>query len=386
MIPYGKQDISKSDIKAVIDVLKSPMLTQGPLVPQFETRVASYCGSKYATAVNSATSGLHLACLALGLSKGDILWTSPITFVASANCGIYCGADVDFVDIDPTTFNISYKSLLAKINEAKLRNKLPKILVLVHMCGLAVELKKIRNLCNKYKIKIVEDASHALGSSYQEHTTGGCYYSDITVFSFHPVKMITTAEGGMIMTNILALDKKLKALRTHGIYRPEKMISKQPWYYEQQDLGFNYRMTDVAAALGLSQMKRIDKFVKTRNRIAKRYIQKLKGLPVKFQSQNIGSLNSYHLFVMQLDLSKLKKQKYHLDLFNHLRGNGINVNLHYMPVYKHPFYDKMNKFLPMKNAESYYSQSISLPIFTTLTIKEQDKVISIISNYFKNIR
>ena len=243
------------------------------------------------------------------------------------------------------------------------------------MCGLAVELKKIRKLCNKYKIKIVEDASHALGSSYQGNRTGGCYYSDITVFSFHPVKMITTAEGGMIMTNILAIDKKLKALRTHGIYRPEKMISKQPWYYEQQDLGFNYRMTDVAAALGISQMKRIDKFVQTRNRIAKRYIQKLKDLPVKFQSQNVGSLNSYHLFVMQLDLSKLKKQKYHLELFDHLRGNDVNVNLHYIPVYKHPYYVRMNKFLPMKNAESYYSQSISLPIFTTLTLKEQDNLI-----------
>ena len=386
MIPYGKQDISNSDIKAVTDVLKSPMLTQGPLVPKFEERLASYCGVKYATAVNSATSGLHLACLALGLSKGDILWTSPITFVASANCGIYCGAKVDFVDIDPTTFNISHQSLLEKINHAKSKNQLPKILVLVHMCGLAVELRKIRTLCNKYKIKIVEDASHALGSNYEGGMTGGCHYSDITVFSFHPVKMITTAEGGMVTTNSKTLDRKLKALRTHGIYRPAKMIAKQPWYYEQQDLGFNFRMTDIAAALGLNQMKRIDKFVNIRNRIAERYIKKLKDLPLKFQSQEVASKNSYHLFVIQLDLSKLKKTKYHLDLFKHLRSNGINVNLHYMPVYKHPFYAKMKKFMPMKNAEAYYATSISLPIFTTLTVKEQDKVVSIISNYFSKIK
>jgi UDP-4-amino-4,6-dideoxy-N-acetyl-beta-L-altrosamine transaminase len=382
MIPYGKQDITISDIKAVEKVLKSPMLTQGPLVPIFEDNLAQFCKSKYATAVNSATSGLHLACLALGIKKGDIVWTSPITFVASANCALYCGADIDFIDIDPHTYNISYEALLKRLQGIKNKKEIPKLLILVHLCGLPTQLKEINKLCKKYGIKIIEDASHALGSKYENYVTGSCSFSDLTVFSFHPVKMITTAEGGMITTNSKALDRKLKALRTHGIYRPTSEKNSMPWFYDQKDLGFNYRMTDISAALGISQLSRLSRFVKKRNKIAQIYKKELSNLPLKFQHIPQNTLSSYHLFVIQLDGKLEENKKKRLSLYKHLRKNGIFVNLHYMPVYKHTYYKNLKEFKFLKYAEDYYVRSISIPIFISLKKSEQEFVIHTIRNFF----
>ena len=339
MIPYGRQDISEADIQAVVDVLRSDYLTQGPAVPAFENAVANYCKVKHAVAVNSATSALHIACLALGVGKGDIVWTSPITFVASANCALYCGAAVDFVDIDPRTYNMSMERLAEKLAQAEKSGSLPKVVIPVHLCGQPCDMAAIRLLGQQYGFKIIEDASHAIGGKYRGEPIGNCRYSDITVFSFHPVKIITTGEGGMAVTNDSSLAKSMQLLRSHGITRDVGEMTHAPdgpWYYQQIDLGYNYRMTDIQAALGLSQMQRLDEFVTKRHTIAKRYDQLLADLPVVTPWQHADSYSGLHLYVIRLKLKNI--QKTHREVFEVLRAAGIGVNLHYIPIYHQPYY------------------------------------------------
>jgi UDP-4-amino-4,6-dideoxy-N-acetyl-beta-L-altrosamine transaminase len=376
MIPYGRQDVTQADIDAVVKVLCSDFLTQGPVVLNFERLVASHVGAKHALAVNSATSALHIACLALGLGPGDYLWTSPITFVASANCGLYCGAQVDFVDIDPQTYNLCPQALEAKLIEAKILGRLPKVLVAVHLCGQPCDMAAIFALGQKYGFKIIEDGSHAIGGKYKEQFIGACIYSDITVFSFHPVKIITTAEGGMALTNSDALAEKMSLLRSHGITRDEAQMTHQsdgPWYYQQIELGFNYRMTELQAALGVSQMERLDAYVARRHELASRYDQLLKDLPVTAPWQHSDGYSGLHLYVIRLQLERINKN--HRLVFEDLRDKGIGVNLHYIPVHIQPYYQKMGfKFGDFPEAEKYYSEAISLPMFQGLTNSQQDQV------------
>jgi UDP-4-amino-4,6-dideoxy-N-acetyl-beta-L-altrosamine transaminase len=380
-IPYGRQDICQADIEAVIAVLQSDFLTQGPAVPAFEKAVTGYCGVQYAVAVNSATSALHIACLALGVGKGDIVWTTPITFVASANCALYCGATVDFVDIDPRTYNISLETLAEKLADAKRADKLPKVIIPVHLCGQPCEMESIYALSQKYGFKIIEDASHAIGGKYKGEPIGNCRYSDITIFSFHPVKIITTAEGGIALTNDLKLAKRMQLLRSHGITRDmDEMThaSDGPWYYQQIDLGYNYRMTDLQAALGLSQMQRLDEFVTKRHAIAKRYDQLLADLPVKTPWQHEDSYSGLHLYVIRLKLAEIDKS--HRQVFQALRALGIGVNLHYIPVYHQPYYENLGfKAGYCLEAESYYAEAISLPMYPGLTHEQLDCVITAIT-------
>lgn len=381
MIPYGKQDINSEDIEAVINVLKSDFLTQGPKVPAFERSVADYTGARYGCAVNSATSALHIACLALGLGKNDELWTSPNTFVASANCALYCGAQVDFVDIDPKTYNICPYKLEYRLAEAKKLGKLPKVLVAVHLCGQSSDMKSIHKLSKIYGFKIIEDASHAIGGSYLDSKIGCCRYSDITIFSFHPVKIVTTAEGGIALTNDKNLQERMLLFRTHGITRDESLMQNVPeggWYYEQIELGYNYRMTELQAALGLSQMRRVDEFVEARHKIARVYYDKLKELPITLPFQAKNSYSSFHLFVIRLNLDIIKKS--HKHVFEELRSKDIGVNLHYIPVHIHPYYQAMGfKFGDFPEAEKYYKEAISIPIFHGLKNDQQDKVIKAIA-------
>ncbi len=378
MIPYGRQDINEDDIQAVVDVLRSDFLTQGPAVPAFEKSITDYCGVNYAVAVNSATSALHIACLALGVGKGDIVWTSPITFVASANCALYCGADVDFVDIDPHTYNMSVERLSEKLQQAEMLGNLPKVVIPVHLCGQPCEMEKIHALSLKYGFKIIEDASHAIGAKYKNSTVGNCEFSDITVFSFHPVKIITTAEGGMAMTNDTQLAKRMQLLRSHGITRDESDMthaSEGAWYYQQIDLGYNYRMTDLQAALGLSQMKRLEEFVSQRHCIAERYNQLLEGLPVAKPSQDEENYSAFHLYVIRLKLTEIGKT--HRQVFENLRDLRVGVNLHYIPVYQHPYYKKFGfESEYCLEAEKYYTEAISLPMYPNLTEIQQDIVIA----------
>jgi UDP-4-amino-4,6-dideoxy-N-acetyl-beta-L-altrosamine transaminase len=377
MIPYGRQDISEEDIQAVIEVLQSEYLTQGPAVPAFEKAVASYCGVQYGVAVNSATSALHIACLALGVAEGDYVWTSPISFVASSNCALYCGATVDFVDIDPLTYNMSVDNLTSKLEAAKKEGKLPKVVIPVHLSGQSCDMKSIHALSKKYGFKVIEDASHAIGGKYLGEPVGNCRYSDITVFSFHPVKIITTGEGGMALTNDLVLANKMTKFRSHGITRvPEEMTCPPhgPWYYQQLDLGFNYRMTDMQAALGLSQMKRIDEFVSKRHEIAKKYDELLADCWLTLPFQHSDSYSAFHLYIIRLKTNETKFS--HREIFDRLRNNGILVNLHYIPIYTHPYYEAIgynrNDF---PEAESYYSEAISIPMYATLTESEQQFVV-----------
>ncbi len=378
MIPYGKQDISSEDIKKVIEVLKSDYLTQGPVVPEFEKIVANYCGSKYSIAVNSATSALHIACKALGVGKGDIVWTSANTFVASANCALYCGAEVDFVDINTDTFNISISKLSSKLEMAKKLNKLPKVLIPVHLGGHSCDMASISKLGKEYGFKIIEDASHAIGGAYKEKKVGACLYSDITIFSFHPVKIITTGEGGMALTNKAELAKKMKLFSSHGVTRDlENMeIEKLPgyWYYEQIELGFNYRMTDIQAALGISQMENIDNFIIQRNKIASYYETHINDLPLESQTLDKNIYSSFHLYIVRLDLKNIDRD--YNQVFNDLREKGIGVNLHYLPVYLHPFYQKLGfsrGYCP--EAERYSEECLSLPMYPSLKRTEQNKVL-----------
>ncbi len=382
MIPYGRQEISQADIDAVVDVLKSDFLTQGPMAPKFEQTVASHVGAKHALAVNSATSALHIACLALGLRKGDWLWTTPVTFVASANCGLYCGAQVDFVDIDPQTYNLCPNVLKAKLEQAKKDDRLPKVVVAVHLCGQPCNMEAIAALAQEYEFKVIEDASHAIGGKYQDEFIGSGRYSDITVFSFHPVKIITTAEGGMALTNNDWLAEKMNLLRSHGITRDPDLLTHEPdgpWYYQQVDLGFNYRMTELQAALGVSQMQRLDDFVSRRHELAKRYDQLLAGLPLTLPWQPSASYSGLHLYVIRLQLDNINRS--HLEVFEALRDQGIGVNLHYIPIHTHPYYAKMGfKGEDFPQSMAYYREAISLPMFQGLTEQQQDRVVKVLTD------
>ncbi len=380
-IPYGCQDINQADIDAVIDVLRSDFLTQGPVLPAFEKIVADYCGAQHAVAVNSATSALHIACLALGVGKGDSVWTTPITFVASANCALYCGATVDFVDIDPLTYNLSVDRLQEKLAQAKQSGSLPKVVIPVHFCGQPCDMAGIHALSQQYGFRIIEDASHAIGGRYQGEPIGNNRFSDITVFSFHPVKIITTGEGGMALTNDEQLAKRMRLLRSHGITSTAEDMHPRPpeelWNYQQIELGFNYRMTDIHAALGLSQMQRLDEFVAKRYELAMRYDQMLSGLPLVLPLQHGDSFSSYHLYVIRMKLWKIKKT--HRQVYDAMREAGVLVNLHYIPVYRQPYYEKMGfnvGYCPQ--AEQYYLEAISIPIYFGLTEAQQGVVVDVL--------
>jgi len=386
VIPYGKQDINQSDIDSVVDVLQSDFLTQGPQVPLFEKSVSVYCGSKFGVAVNSATSALHIACLALGLGKNDWLWTSPNTFVASANCGLYCGAKVDFVDINSKTYNMSVDALTEKLIKAEKLKKLPKIVVPVHFAGQPCDMPAIHDLSKRYGFKIIEDASHAIGASYNRIKVGSCTHSDITVFSFHPVKIITTAEGGMTLTNNKDIAEKIFRLRTHGITNDKKKMEKRPkneiWNYQQIDLGFNYRMNDMQAALGLSQIKRLDKCVTRRHEIAKYYDNELKSLPFITPRQASNVYSSYHLYpILIKNNSDSKTQRY---IYDELRKNNIAANLHYIPVHRQPYYENLGfKKNDFPEAEKFHREVISIPMYPSLEDKHKEHVIEILRKLTK---
>ena len=381
-IPYGRQSIAEDDIQAVVDVLRSDFLTQGPVVPAFEQAVASYCHARHGVAASNATAALHIACLALGLGPGDYLWTSPITFVASANCGLYCGAQVDFVDIDPHTFNMSPVALEKKLIAAKLQGKLPKVVVPVHMCGQPCDMVSIYALSVKYGFKIIEDASHAIGAKYQGDPVGNCRYSDITVFSFHPVKIITTAEGGMAVTNQDALASKMRLLRSHGISSTPSDMAPRPadeiWNYQQIDLGFNYRMTEMQAALGLSQLQKLDEFVAIRQEIASYYDRALSIVDIHTPWQHPDTDSSFHLYPIQVTATSGISQQ---SLYKSLSEAGVKVNLHYIPVYLQPYYARLG-FYPgyCPHAEDYFKSSISIPVYASMTQSQQHRVVDLIQS------
>ena len=364
-IPYGRQDISEDDISSVIAVLKSDHLTQGPQVPQFEKRVQDYSGAEFGIAVNSATSALHIACLALGVAKGDLVWTSPITFVASANAALYCGAEVDFVDIDPRTYNMSVKAFRIKLESAKKNGRLPKVLIPVHLAWQSCDMQAIHNLGKEYKFQIIEDASHAIGAEYLGKKIGSCIYSDICVFSFHPVKIITTAEGGMALTNNPVLAERMNLFRSHGITRDNNLMkggSEGLWYYQQIELGFNYRMTELQAALGSNQMNRLDQFVRERRRLAREYDAFLADLPIQLPYQNPDSVSSYHLYPIWVNQGELGISR--KIIFERLRAQNVGVNVHYIPVHLQPYYQKIGfKAGQFPEAEKYYSGAISIPLY-----------------------
>lgn len=378
MIPYGRQEITQADVDAVVEVLRSDFLTQGPVVPRFEQAVADYCGADHGVAVNSATSALHLACRALGLGQDDWLWTSPITFVASANCGLYCGAQVDFVDIDPDTYNLCPKALDAKLEQAEREGRLPKVVVPVHLCGQPCDMQAIHDLSRRYGFYVIEDASHAIGGSYRGEHVGNGRFSDITVFSFHPVKIVTTGEGGMAVTNDAGLAERMALLRSHGITRDPTQMTHAPdgpWYYQQIELGYNYRMTEMQAALGLSQLQRLDDYVTRRNQLADRYDRELADLPVTTPWQHPDGGSARHLYVIRLKLDEIRTS--HHAVFESLREQAIGVNIHYIPVHTQPWYRAMG-FEPgdYREAERYYAEAISLPMFPTMTEAQQDQVIA----------
>lgn len=381
MIPYGRQDISQADVDAVVEVLRSDWLTQGPVVPRFEQTVAEYVGSKYGIAVNSATSALHVACLALGVGPGDTVWTSPNTFVASANAALYCGAKVDFVDIDPRTYNMSIERLTEKLEQAKETGALPKVVIPVHFAGQSCDMAAIHALSKAYGFSIIEDASHAIGGAYRESKIGSCDFSDIVVFSFHPVKIVTTGEGGMALTNDPLLADKMKLFRSHGITRDAANMTQVPdgqWYYQQIELGFNYRMTEFQAALGISQMSRLNDFVDRRRQLARRYDDLLGNLPIIRPWQHADCCSCFHLYVIRLQLAGIRKSQG--QVFDELRSQDIGVNLHYIPVHTQPYYRAMGfKFGDFSEAELYYTEAISLPIFPTLSDSCQDHVVETLS-------
>lgn len=388
MIPYGRQSISEEDIQEVVNTLRSDFLTQGPKVPAFEQAVAEYCGAEHAVAVNSATSALHIACLALGLGDGDILWTSPISFVASANCGIYCGASVDFVDIDPNTANMCPEALEAKLIEAQKLSKLPSVVVAVHLAGQPCQMRQMKRLSKEYGFSLIEDASHAIGGKYDSSPIGSCSYSDVTIFSFHPVKVLTSAEGGMAVTNSEELSSRMHLLRSHGITRDKNLMTKSAegsWYYQQVDLGFNYRMSDLHAALGLSQLGKLDQFVEKRHALAKRYDELLKSLPIE-PLEDIGeSYSGRHLYIIKLKLEEITATRQ--EIFDAMREKGVGVNVHYIPIHTQPFYEKLGfsgKDFPQ--SEAYYQCALSLPLYPDLAEKDQDKVVQALTECLNEVR
>jgi UDP-4-amino-4,6-dideoxy-N-acetyl-beta-L-altrosamine transaminase len=385
MIPYGRQDINQDDVEAVIEVLRSDFLTQGMNVPKFEKILADYCGVEHSVAVNSATSALHIACLALGVGKGDAVWTSPITFVASANCALYCGAEVDFIDIDPLTYNLSVERLAEKLHQAKVNGKLPKVVIPVHLCGQSCDMAGIYALSLKYGFRIIEDASHAIAGRYKGEPIGNCRFSDITVFSFHPVKIITTGEGGMALTNDKTLAKNLRLLRSHGITSNLADMQLQPaeeiWNYQQINLGFNYRMTDIQAALGISQMRRLETFVKRRHDIAHLYDRELAGLPLQTPWQHPDTYSAYHLYPIRI--KRAESGVTQRQVYDAMQSANINVNLHYIPVYRQPYYEAMGFEVGYcLEAEKYYQEVLSIPMYPMLSDSEQETVIRVLQRVF----
>jgi UDP-4-amino-4,6-dideoxy-N-acetyl-beta-L-altrosamine transaminase len=377
MIPYGRQDITQEDIDSVVEVLNSDFLTQGPQVPAFEASIQDYCGAAHALAVNSGTSALHIACLALGVGPGDEVWTTPITFVASANCALYCGASVDFVDIDPRTYNLCPEALARKLEQRRESGgTLPSVVIPVHLCGQPCDMEAIRALGDEFDFKIIEDASHALGGRYKDRRIGDCHYSDITVFSFHPVKIITTAEGGAVTTNSPELAQRLGLFRSHGVTRDASLMTQPAhglWYYQQVELGYNYRMTDVQAALGSSQMKRLDANVSRRHELAERYDAELAELPLQLPFRETFGYSAFHLYVVLLDSARAAQRK---PVYDSLREQGIGVNVHYIPVHTQPIHHaagfRMGDF---PCAEDYYARAISIPLFPKLTREQQNEVV-----------
>lgn len=379
MIPYGRQDISESDIDQVVQVLRSDYLTQGPIVPRFEEEVARYCGAKHAVATNSATAALHVACLALRVGPGDSVWTSPTTFVASANCALYCGAQVDFVDIDPYTYNMSVPCLTEKLVRARIDGTLPKVVIPVHLCGQSCDMEAIHSLAQEYGFRIVEDASHAIGGKYRGQPVGNCRFSDVTVFSFHPVKVITTGEGGMALTNDPLLARSMKQYRSHGVTNDSSEMKPRPedeiWNYQQIRIGYNYRMTDILAALGVSQLSRLDEFVCVRHAIADYYDRALADFPLTIPGQHPDAYSSYHLYPIRVTAKQCGKTQQ--QIYRALHAAGVLVNLHYIPVYRQPFYEQMGfgaGYCP--EAERYYKETLSLPMFPSLSRQQQQRVVS----------
>ncbi len=385
IIPYGRHDVTPADIRAVEEVLRSDFLTQGPVVPRFEHAVAEMVGARHAVAGNSATSVLHLACLALGIEAGDRVWTSPITFVASANCARYCGGQIDFVDIDPKTYNLSAERLADKLASAELLGTLPKLVVAVHLAGQSCASADLKALADRYGFRVVEDASHAIGGQYRGRPVGGCAFSDVTVFSFHPVKIVTTGEGGMALTNDPALARRMARLATHGITRDTAEMSKSsdgPWYYEQIELGFNYRMTDIQAALGLSQLKRLDDYVVRRHVLAARYDELVGDLPIRSPWRHPDTYSAFHLYIIRLQLGEIRVTQ--REVFEHLRSKGILVNLHYIPLYRQPDFARFGidpRDFP--ESERYYGEAVSLPLYPALTFEQQDYVVEALREVVK---